>query len=147
MPYVIETSIGLDRMFLAVFSASLQEEDLGDGKSRTVLKLPAVLAPTKAAILPLVKKDGLPELAQEIVEELKWDFIVQYDEKDAVGRRYRRQDAAGTPLCITVDHDSLEDKTVTVRYRDTMEQKRVPISELASIIDQEVNFKYWLKKA
>ena len=147
VPYVIETSIGLDRMFLAVFSASLQEEDLGDGKSRTVLKLPAVLAPTKAAILPLVKKDGLPELAQEIVEELKWDFIVQYDEKDAVGRRYRRQDAAGTPLCITVDHDSLEDKTVTVRYRDTMEQKRVPISELASIIDQEVNFKYWLKKA
>lgn len=147
VPYVIETSIGLDRMFLAVFSASLQEEDLGDGKSRTVLKLPAVLAPTKAAILPLVKKDGLPELAQEIVEELKWDFRVQYDEKDAVGRRYRRQDAAGTPLCITVDHDSLEDKTVTVRYRDTMEQKRVPISELASIIDQEVNFKYWLKKA
>ncbi len=147
VPYVIETSIGLDRMFLAVFSASLQEEDLGDGKSRTVLKLPAVLAPTKAAILPLVKKDGLPELAQEIVEELKWDFRVQYDEKDAVGRRYRRQDAAGTPLCITVDHDSLEDKTVTVRYRDTMKQKRVPISELASIIDQEVNFKYWLKKA
>ncbi|MCL6216698.1 glycine--tRNA ligase [Zunongwangia pacifica] len=147
VPYVIETSIGLDRMFLAVFSASLQEEGLGDGKSRTVLKLPAVLAPTKAAILPLVKKDGLPELAQEIVEELKWDFRVQYDEKDAVGRRYRRQDAAGTPLCITVDHDSLEDKTVTVRYRDTMEQKRVSISELASIIDQEVNFKYWLKKA
>ena len=147
VPYVIETSIGLDRMFLAVFSASLKEEDLGEGKSRTVLKLPAVLAPTKAAILPLVKKDGLPELAQEIVEELKWDFRVQYDEKDAVGRRYRRQDAAGTPLCITVDHDSLEDKTVTVRYRDTMEQKRVPISELTSIIDKEVNFKYWLKKA
>ncbi|UAB84895.1 glycine--tRNA ligase [Zunongwangia sp. SCSIO 43204] len=147
VPYVIETSIGLDRMFLAVFSASLKEEDLGEGKSRTVLKLPAVLAPTKAAILPLVKKDGLPELAQEIVEELKWDFRVQYDEKDAVGRRYRRQDAAGTPLCITVDHDSLEDKTVTVRYRDTMEQKRVPISELASIIDKEVNFKYWLNKA
>ncbi|WBL22108.1 glycine--tRNA ligase [Zunongwangia sp. HRR-M8] len=147
VPYVIETSIGLDRMFLAVFSASLQEEDLGEGKSRTVLKLPAVLAPTKAAILPLVKKDGLPELAQEIVEELKWDFRVQYDEKDAVGRRYRRQDAAGTPLCITVDHDSLKDKSVTVRYRDTMEQKRVPITELASIIDQEVNFKHWLKNA
>ncbi|MDN3596183.1 glycine--tRNA ligase [Zunongwangia endophytica] len=146
-PYVIETSIGLDRMFLAVFSSSLEEEDLGDRKSRTVLKLPAVLAPTKAAILPLVKKDGLPELAQEIVEELKWDFRVQYDEKDAVGRRYRRQDAAGTPLCITVDHDSLEDKSVTVRYRDTMEQKRVPITELASIIDKEVNFKYWLKNA
>ncbi|WP_417885296.1 glycine--tRNA ligase [Zunongwangia sp.] len=147
VPYVVETSIGLDRMFLAVFSASLKEEDLGEGKSRTVLKLPAVLAPTKAAILPLVKKDGLPELAQEIVDELKWDFKVQYDEKDAVGRRYRRQDANGTPLCITVDHDSLEDKSVTVRYRDTMEQKRVKINELASIIDKEVNYKYWLQKA
>ncbi len=117
-----------------------------DGSSRTVLKLPAVLAPTKAAILPLVKKDGLPELANEIIEELKWDFNVQYDEKDAIGRRYRRQDAAGTPLCITVDHDSLEDKSVTVRYRDTMEQKRVPISELSKIISEEVDFKNWMKK-
>ncbi|MGB8704063.1 MAG: His/Gly/Thr/Pro-type tRNA ligase C-terminal domain-containing protein, partial [Gillisia sp.] len=107
--------------------------------------LPAVLAPTKAAILPLVKKDGLPELAQEIVEELKWDFKVQYDEKDAIGRRYRRQDAAGTPLCITVDHDSLEDRSVTVRYRDSMEQKRIPIAELAQIVQQEVDFKIWMK--
>ncbi|WP_034886987.1 glycine--tRNA ligase [Gillisia sp. Hel_I_29] len=145
VPYVVETSIGLDRMFLAVLSSSLKEETLEDGSSRTVLKLPAVLAPTKAAILPLVKKDGLPELANEIIEELKWDFNVQYDEKDAIGRRYRRQDAAGTPLCITVDHDSLEDKMVTVRYRDTMEQKRVAISELASIIRKEVDFKNWMK--
>ena len=146
VPYVIETSIGLDRMFLAVLSSSLKEETLKDGSTRTVLKLPAILAPTKAAILPLVKKDGLPELAQEIVNELKWDFMVQYDEKDAIGRRYRRQDAAGTPLCITVDHDSLEDKSVTVRYRDSMEQKRVLISELATIIREEVDFKNWMKE-
>ncbi|MDR9455950.1 MAG: glycine--tRNA ligase [Salegentibacter sp.] len=145
VPYVIETSIGLDRMFLAVFSSSLKEEQLEDGSSRTVLKLPAVLAPTKAAVLPLVKKDGLPELAQEIIDELKWDLQVQYDEKDAIGRRYRRQDAAGTPFCITVDHESLEDKTVTLRYRDSMEQKRVKISELATLIKEEVDFKKWLK--
>lgn len=146
VPYVIETSIGLDRMFLAVLSASLKEEELEDGSSRTVLKLPAILAPYKAAVLPLVKKDGLPEVAQEIIDELKWDFNVQYDEKDAIGRRYRRQDAAGTPLCITVDHDTLEDRTVTVRFRDTMEQKRVPISELSPVIDAEVNFKHWMKR-
>lgn len=145
VPYVIETSIGLDRMFLAVLSASLREEDLEDGSSRTLLKLPAVLAPYKAAVLPLVKKDGLPELAHEIIEDLKWDFNVQYDEKDAIGRRYRRQDAAGTPLCITVDHESLENRTVTVRFRDSMEQKRIPISEVSKIIAEEVNFKKWLK--
>ena len=143
VPYVIETSIGLDRMFLAVLSSSLKEETLEDGSSRTVLKLPAILAPTKAAILPLVKKDGLPELAHEIIEKLKWDFQVQYDEKDAIGRRYRRQDAAGTPLCITVDHDSLEDRSVTLRYRDTMIQKRVKITELKSLIQDEIDFKTW----
>ncbi|SDK85912.1 glycyl-tRNA synthetase [Salinimicrobium catena] len=146
VPYVIETSIGLDRMFLAVLSAALKEEELEDGSSRTVLKLPAILAPYKAAVLPLVKKDGLPELANEIIEDLKWDFNVQYDEKDAIGRRYRRQDAAGTPLCITVDHESLENRSVTVRFRDTMEQKRVHISELSAVIDAEVNFKHWMKK-
>ena len=145
VPYVIETSIGLDRMFLAVLSSALKEEELEDGSTRTVLKLPAVLAPYKAAVLPLIKKDGLPELAQEIVEELKWDFNIQYDEKDAIGRRYRRQDAAGTPLCITVDHDSLEDLSVTVRFRDSMEQKRVSIAELSRIIAEEVDFKKWLK--
>ncbi len=146
VPYVVETSIGLDRMFLAVFSNALQEEGLENGSTRTVLKLPAVLAPTKAAILPLVKKDGLPEIARKIVEDLKWDFNVSYDEKDAVGRRYRRQDAAGTPFCITVDHDTLEDNTVTIRHRDTMEQKRVKIEELSTIIKQEVDVRSWLQK-
>ncbi len=146
VPYVVETSIGLDRMFLAVFSNSLQEEKLENGTTRTVLKLPAVLAPIKAAILPLVKKDGLPEIAQQIVEDLKWDFNVAYDEKDAVGRRYRRQDANGTPFCITVDHDTLEDQSVTVRYRDTMEQKRVPITALSALIKEEVAVRYWLMK-
>ena len=145
-PYVVETSIGLDRMFLAVFSNSLQEEELENGTTRTVLKLPAVLAPTKAAIFPLVKKDGLPEVAKKIVADLKWDFNVVYDEKDAVGKRYRRQDAAGTPFCITVDHDTLEDNMVTIRHRDTMEQKRVKIEDLSAIIDQEVNMKNWLSK-
>ncbi len=146
VPYVVETSVGLDRLFLAVFSKSLQDEILEDGSTRTVLKLPAVLAPTKATVLPLVKKDGLPELAQEIIEELKWDFNVAYDEKDAVGRRYRRADALGTPFCITVDHQSLEDKTVTIRHRDSMKQDRVAIADLSKIIDKEVAMKNWLKK-
>ncbi len=146
VPYVLETSVGLDRMFLAVFSNSLQEEELENGTTRTVLKLPAVLAPTKAAILPLVKKDGLPEVARKIVEDLKWDFSVTYDEKDAVGRRYRRQDANGTPFCITVDHDTLNDDSVTIRHRDTMEQQRVKISEIKGIIEKEVSMKSWLMK-
>ena len=146
VPYVVETSIGLDRMFLAVFSNALQEEELDNNTTRTVLKLPAVLAPFKAAILPLVKKDGLPEVAREILDELKWDFNVFYDEKDAVGKRYRRQDAAGTPFCITVDHDTLSDKCVTIRHRDTMEQNRVPISELKSIINAAVEMKTWLQR-
>jgi glycyl-tRNA synthetase len=144
VPYVIETSVGLDRMFLAVFSSALQEETLEDGSTRTVLKIPSVIAPVKAAVFPLIKKDGLPEIAQEILKDLQWDFNVMYDEKDAVGRRYRRQDAAGTPFCITVDHDTKEDNSVTIRYRDTMEQKRVPISEVKSIIQQNIDFKAWL---
>ncbi|WP_353079301.1 glycine--tRNA ligase [Flavobacterium sp.] len=146
VPYVVETSVGLDRMFLAVFSKALQEETLEDGSTRTVLRLPSVLAPTKAAVLPLVKKDGLPEIAKEIMEELKWDFNVAYDEKDAVGRRYRRQDALGTPFCITVDHQTVEDKTVTIRYRDTMLQERVAIADLKNIIDKEVSVRNWLMK-
>lgn len=146
-PYVVETSVGLDRMFLAIFSHSLKEETLEDGSVRTVLRLPSVLAPTKAAVLPLVKKDGLPEIAQKIVESLKWDFNVAYDEKDAVGRRYRRQDALGTPFCITVDHQTLEDDTVTIRHRDSMAQDRVKITELHGIIDREVSMKTWLRKA
>ena len=144
VPYVVETSIGLDRMFLAVFSASLQDEELENGTSRVVLKLPAILAPVKAAILPLVKKDGLPEVAQKIIDDLKYDYRVAYDEKDAVGRRYRRQDAAGTPLCITVDHDTLEDNMVTVRDRDTMEQQRVLITDLPDILNKKVNFRHWI---
>ncbi|WP_282041535.1 glycine--tRNA ligase [Winogradskyella flava] len=144
-PYVLETSIGLDRMFLAVFSNSLQDETLEDGSERTVLKLPAVLAPTKAAILPLVRKDeALTTMAKTIVDDLKWDFNVVYDEKDAVGRRYRRQDAAGTPFCITVDGESIENNTVTIRHRDTMEQKRVRIEALRDIIKKEVDVKEWL---
>ena len=141
-PYVVETSVGLDRMFLAVFSNSLKEEVLEDGSERVVLSLPAALAPIKAAVLPLVKKDGLPELAKEILKKLRLDYNVMYEEKDTIGKRYRRMDAIGTPFCITVDHDSLNDNSVTLRYRDTMEQKRVNINELAQIIDKEVNMKY-----
>ena len=146
VPYVVETSIGLDRMFLAVFSTALQDEKLEDGSERVVLKLPAVLAPVKASVLPLVKKDGLPEIAREILNSLKYDFNVNYDEKDAIGRRYRRQDAIGTPFCITVDHETKEDGTVTIRHRDSMEQKRVKIEELRSIISEEVSVGNWLKK-
>ena len=146
VPYVVETSVGLDRMFLAVFANSLKEETLEDGSTRTVLRLPAVLAPTKAAVLPLVKKDGLPEISRKIVEELKWDFNVSYDEKDAVGRRYRRQDALGTPFCITVDHQTAADETVTIRHRDSMKQDRVKISELRDIIAKDVSMRNWLMK-
>ena len=141
-PYVVETSVGLDRMFLAVFSNSLKEEVLEDGSERVVLSLPAALAPIKAAVLPLVKKDGLPELAKEILKKLRLDYNVMYEEKDTIGKRYRRMDAIGSPFCITVDHDSLNDNSVTLRFRDTMEQKRVNIDELAQIIDKEVNMKY-----
>ena len=146
VPYVVETSVGLDRMFLAVFANSLTEELLEDGSTRTVLRLPSVLAPTKAAVLPLIKKDGLPEISRKIIEELKWDFNVAYDEKDAVGRRYRRQDALGTPFCITVDHQTIEDETVTIRHRDSMQQDRVKISDLRQIISNDVSMRNWLMK-
>ena len=139
VPYVVETSIGLDRMFLAVLSNALTEETLDDATQRTVLKLPPALAPTKVAVLPLVKKDGLPELARTIVDDLKWDLETAYDEKDAVGRRYRRQDALGTPYCITVDHQSLEDQTVTLRERDTMQQERIAIDRLKKLIVDKVS--------
>ncbi len=139
-PYVIETSIGVDRMVLQVLSAAYLEEQL-DNDSRVVLRIPAPLAPVKAAVLPLVKKDGLPEMAQEIIDDLKFDFNVSYDEKDSIGKRYRRNDAIGTPLCITVDHQSLEDRTVTIRHRDTMEQQRVAINELHAIIEKETGMR------
>ena len=128
VPYVVETSIGLDRMFLAILSNSLQTEKLEDGSTRTVMNIPAFLAPYKVAVLPLLKKDGLPEKARQVMNSLKFDHMVKYDEKDAIGKRYRRQDAAGTPLCVTVDHKTLEDNTLTVRFRDTMEQIRIPMA-------------------
>ena len=137
-PYVIETSIGLDRTFLAIFSYAYHEETLEDGSSRVVMKIPAILAPYKAAVLPLVKKDGLPEKAQEIVDMLKFDYMVQYDEKDAIGRRYRRQDAIGTPFCITVDNQTLADGTVTVRERDTMQQERILADNLNAYLHGKI---------
>jgi glycyl-tRNA synthetase len=139
VPYVVETSIGLDRMFLAILSNSLQTEQLEDGSSRTVMNIPAFLAPYKVAVLPLLKKDGLPEKARDVVNALKFDHMVQYDEKDAIGKRYRRQDAAGTPLCVTVDHQTLEDHTLTVRFRDTMKQIRIPMDELNGLVAQKVS--------
>ncbi len=146
VPYVIETSIGVDRMFLSVYASSYEEEKLENGETRVVLHLPAALAPVKAAIMPLVRKDGLPEKAQEIIDSLKFDYKVQYDGKDSIGKRYRRQDAIGTPYCITVDHQTLEDNTVTIRHRDTMEQSRVAIADIAGILDKEVTMKSLLKK-
>ena len=146
VPYVVETSIGVDRMFLAVLSNSYKEEQLENGESRVVLSIPAPLAPVKVAVLPLVKKDGLPELAREIMDELKYDFNCQYDEKDSIGKRYRRQDAIGTPFCVTVDHDSLNDHCVTIRHRDSMQQERVKIEDLHAIISREVNLTNILKK-
>ena len=132
-------------MVLAVLSHSFHEEQLENGETRVVLSLPAPLAPVKAAVLPLVKKDGLPELAQKIMDDLKFDFNCQYEEKDSIGKRYRRQDAIGTPFCITVDHDSLTDNCVTVRDRDTMQQQRVPIAELHSMIEKKVSLTNLLK--
>ena len=144
-PYVIETSIGVDRMFLSIMSASYCEEQLENGETRVVLKLPAALAPVKLAVMPLVKKDGLPEKAREIINDLKFHFHCQYDEKDSIGKRYRRQDAIGTPYCVTVDHQTLEDNCVTLRNRDTMQQERVAISELNNIIADRVSITSLLK--
>ncbi|MDW3211761.1 MAG: glycine--tRNA ligase [Reichenbachiella sp.] len=146
VPYVVETSIGLDRMFLAILSSSYTEETLEDGSSRTVLRIPPVLAPVKAAVLPLVNKDGLPEKAREIMDELKYSVNVQMDVKDAIGRRYRRQDAIGTPYCITVDHQTLEDGMVTIRERDSMEQRRVSVDEVVAEIEKAVDLKKLLKQ-
>ena len=145
-PYVIETSIGLDRMFLAILSAAYTEEKLEGGDERVVLRLPAAIAPVKLAILPLVKKDGLPEKAREILDMLRFDFNCQYDEKDSIGKRYRRQDAIGTPFCITIDHDTLQDDCVTIRYRDTMEQERVPVSKLHDIVSEKITMKALFKQ-
>ena len=146
VPYVIETSIGVDRMFLSLLCGSYEEEALEGGEKRTVLRLPAALAPVKLAILPLVRKDGLDAKAQEIYDELKFDFNCQLDEKDSIGKRYRRQDAIGTPYCVTVDHQTMEDGTVTLRHRDTMQQERVAISSLSSVLYEATSLKSLLRK-
>ncbi len=146
VPYVVETSVGLDRLFLSVLSAAYTEEKLADGSSRTVLKLPPFLAPVKVAVLPLVNKDGLPEKAREILAELQLEFNTQYDPKDAIGRRYRRQDAIGTPFCVTIDNDTLADNTVTIRERDSMEQKRVSVDELVATLREAVSMTKLLKQ-
>jgi glycyl-tRNA synthetase len=146
VPYVVETSVGLDRMFLAVLSNSLKNETLADGSIRVVLSLPYALAPYKVAVMPLTKKDGLPEKAREIINRLKFDFQCQYDEKDSIGKRYRRQDAIGTPFCLTVDHETLENNSVTLRDRDSMEQIRIPIDQLNEYTDTKVNLKYLLNQ-
>ncbi len=145
VPYVVETSIGLDRTFLAIMSAAYTEEEV-DGEMRVVLKIPPALAPNKVAVLPLVKKDGLPEIAEKVVNLLKFDFKTDYDEKDSIGKRYRRQDAIGTPYCVTIDHQSLDDNKVTIRDRDTMQQERVDIDELPEIIDKKVSMKNLFRK-
>ena len=145
-PYDIETSIGVDRMFLSVMCHAFTEETLDNGESRVVLKLPEALAPVKCAVLPLVKKDGLPEKARKIVDDLKFHFNTHYEEKDSIGKRYRRQDAIGTPFCVTVDHDTLNDNKVTLRFRDSMEQERVDISQLRGIIENRVSITSLLKK-
>ncbi len=145
VPYVVETSIGVDRMFLQVISAAYYEEEVvsanGEKDIRTVLRIPPVLAPVKLAVMPLVKKEGLPEKAREIIDNLKFDFNCQYDEKDSIGKRYRRQDAIGTPFCVTVDHQTMDDNTVTIRYRDTMGQERVSTMELSKLIGEKVNMR------
>lgn len=141
VPYVVETSIGVDRMFLQVMSAAYKEEKLENGEERTVLAIPAPLAPVKVAILPLIKKEELAALATQISDRLKFDYNVQYDEKDSIGKRYRRQDAIGTPLCVTIDFESLQDGCVTIRHRDTMAQERVNIADLPGIVEQNVSLR------
>ena len=144
IPYVVETSIGLDRMFLSVLSHAFCKEKLENGESRSVLKIPAFLAPIKAAILPLTKKDGMPEKARAIMKSLRINFNCQYEEKDSIGKRYRRQDAIGTPFCITIDHQTLEDDTITIRDRDTMQQKRISIAKIHSIVSEKTDIANFL---
>jgi glycyl-tRNA synthetase len=152
IPYVVETSVGLDRMFLATLANSYKEEKLPakegseEGNERVVLSLPPALAPSKVAILPLVKKDGLPEKAEAIMRDLKFDFRCYYEDKDTIGKRYRRMDAIGTPFCVTIDHETLQQDTVTIRHRDSMKQDRVKIEELKNVLDKACSMKELLKK-
>ncbi|MEX0813877.1 MAG: glycine--tRNA ligase [Chitinophagales bacterium] len=143
VPYVVETSIGLNRLMLAVLCNAFEEEEIEGDKNntRTVLRIPPVLAPIKVAILPLLKKDGLPEKAREVMDSLKYDSQCYYEEKDSIGKRYRRQDAIGTPFCVTVDHQTLEDNTVTIRDRDSMNQERISIEKLHGIVAEKVSWK------
>jgi glycyl-tRNA synthetase len=141
IPYVIETSIGVDRTFMMLISEAYQEEDLSTDEkkdSRVVLKLPAKLAPIKLALLPLVKKDGLPEIARSIMDDCKSEFRCFYEEKDTIGKRYRRMDALGTPFCVTIDYQTKEDNTVTIRYRDSMQQERIAINKLKELIQKQI---------
>ncbi len=145
IPYVVETSIGLDRLFLLTLAQAFTEEQV-EGDTRTVLKLHPAIAPVKCAILPLVKKDGLPELAEKIYNDLRFDFNVFIEDKDSIGKRYRRMDAIGTPFCITVDHDSIAGNDVTIRYRDSMQQERVSIDRLSEILHKETDMSTLLKQ-
>ncbi|HSN07566.1 MAG TPA: glycine--tRNA ligase [Hanamia sp.] len=142
IPYVVETSVGLDRLFLTVISTAYAEEkwtkEDGSEDSRVVLRIPPKIAPYKLAIFPLVKKDGLPEIAKELMNECKQSFYTFYEEKDAIGKRYRRMDAIGTPFCVTIDHQTKEDNTVTIRYRDTMTQERIRLSDVRKIINEKI---------
>ncbi len=147
VPYVVETSIGVDRMFMSVLSAAYTEEIVeATGEARTVLNLPPALSPVKLAVLPLLKKDGLPEIAKKIYNQVKLHFNAIYEEKDSIGKRYRRQDAIGTPYCITIDHETKDNNTVTLRHRDTMKQERVGIDELIQIVENKVSMNNLLKK-
>ncbi len=141
IPYVVETSIGLDRTFLAVLSHAYTEETLEDGSERVVLNIPPGLAPVKVAILPLVKKDGMPEKAREVFNRLKYDFNCHYEEKDAIGRRYRRQDAIGTPYCITIDQETFENDSVTIRERDSMKQDRIAVDRIAEVVRERTSLR------
>ncbi len=145
VPYVVETSVGLDRMFLSVLSSAYTEEKLEDGSERVVLRIPPALAPSKVAILPLMKKDGLPEKAEVIMDSLRYDFQCYYEDKDTIGKRYRRMDAIGTPFCLTVDHQTLQDETITIRHRDSMKQDRVKVDEVNGILEKACSMRNLLQ--
>ena len=138
IPYVIEPSLGADRVALAFLVEAYDEEEIGENDTRVVMHLHPVLAPVKAAVLPLAKKLG--EQAGAVYEMLSKKYNCEYDDAGSIGKRYRRQDEIGTPVCITYDFDSLEDGCVTVRDRDTMEQKRIKIDELESFMDSMLEF-------
>ena len=142
IPYVVETSVGLDRLVLTILSLAYANEkwnkEDGTEDSRVVLKIPAKIAPIKLAVLPLIKKDGLPEIARELINECKNDFYCFYEEKDSIGKRYRRMDAIGTPFCVTIDHQTKDDQTVTIRYRDSMTQERIALSAVKSLLTEKI---------